>query len=528
MKKHLSLLLIIFYGLMTGCTNFQGLNTTPQASTVKQPKPIVRRNKTTTNTTSSAAISLNDFTDLNLNNHDGSAGNLWPDIASGLKLEDNENRPEVQEQIRWFMAHPGYLQRTVERARPYLYIVYQEVKSRNLPTELVLLPINESAYYPFSYSSRGATGIWQLMPGTASDWGLKRNFWYDGRRDIFDSTNAALDYLTYLAHYFNGDWLLAIAAYDTGEGNIENAIQRNIRAGLPTDFWSLRVASETRAYVPRLLALAAILAHPDRYPIALPIVDAKPVVGSVHINQQLKLTDAAKLAGISVAQLKILNPGLGRYATDPSSDAKLLLPIDSIESFKTNLSGFAPSQTTPAPQTFGRYRVQRGDTLASIARRFNIEIDDLRQANPTLGRHVTRGMVLSIPNVAENFKPSTQINLDQTPLTLKPSNEDISSSDTNDKVNQAPAQSTPAATAPKHVIKHKVQKGETLSSISKRYHVSVQQLQQLNPDLTTLHPGQVITIQITQQSLGKSHSAANQAKKIVKKVIRKKRKPHVS
>jgi membrane-bound lytic murein transglycosylase D len=363
-------------------------------------------------------ISLDDFTNLNLNNRQPTSGDLWAKLGQGLKIPDAENRPEVQEQIRWFIAHPSYLERTTERARPYLYTVYEEVKSRNLPTELVLLPINESAYYPFSYSSTGATGIWQLMPGTANDWGLKHNFWYDGRRDIFDSTNAALDYLTYLNNYFNGDWLLTLAAYDTGEGNVQKAIARNLREGLPTDFWSLHLSSETRTYVPRLLALASIIAHPDRYPASLPSVDAKAVVGSVEVDHQIKLTDAAELAGISVNQLKVLNPGLSRTATDPES-TKLLLPVDSIDNFKAHISSLAPA-ASEAPQNYTHYHVQRGDTLQSIADHFNADIDTLRQANNIYTGHVSPGTVLLIPsaNLSETFKPQTQINLDQRPLKL--------------------------------------------------------------------------------------------------------------
>ena len=422
MKKALLFFTISTALLLTSCGNFT--TPAPHQSATHQFKstPKYRSAKKNSNKKSThqngTQISLDDFTNLNLNNRQPVTGDLWGKLGQGLKIPDAEKRPEVQEQIRWFIAHPSYLERTTERARPYLYTVYEEVKSRNLPTELVLLPINESAYYPFSYSSTGATGIWQLMPGTANDWGLKHNFWYDGRRDIFDSTNAALDYLTYLSNYFNGDWLLALAAYDTGEGNVQKAIARNLRDGLPTDFWSLRLSAETRSYVPRLLALATIIAHPDRYPVSLPTVDARAVVESVEVNHQIKLSDAAKLAGISVNQLKVLNPGLSSTATDPDS-TKLLLPVDSIENFKANVSSLAPAAVESA-QNYSHYRVQPGDTLESIASHFNITVDALKQINNLLTAHVAPGTALLIPNpdLSETFKPSTQINLDQTPLRL--------------------------------------------------------------------------------------------------------------
>lgn len=436
MKKALFLPFTLLFTIsLQGCGNLSAPNPHPVSPPHKNPvrhHPIKKSsdnsNKKNRSVNSSAQISLNDFEDLNLNlnNRQPTSGDLWNKLSQGLKIPDAEKQPEVQEQIRWFIDHPSYLERTTERARPYLYTVYQEVQSRNLPTELALLPINESAYYPFSSSSKGATGIWQLMPGMANDWGLKHTFWYDGRRDIFDSTNAALDYLTYLNNFFNGDWLLTIAAYDTGEGNVQKAIARNLREGLPTDFWSLRLSAETRSYVPRLLALAAIIAHPDRYPVSLPAIDAKPVVAPVAVDHQINLTDAAKLAGISVNELKVLNPGLRGTATDPES-TKLLVPIDSAENFKANVSSLAPAETEQPTQNYSHYRVQSGDTLESIANHFGISVDSLRQANNLYTRHVIPGTTLLIPNTAlsETFKPNTQIDLDETPLKLTEPNHSI-------------------------------------------------------------------------------------------------------
>lgn len=386
--------------------------------TVKKHKAAKTRPLKVTNAKgANYGISLNDFSDLNLPNDGDTRSNIWGKLAEGFKITNPESHPEVQQQIRWFLNHPDYLRRTTERARPYMYIVYNEVKKRGLPTELVLLPINESGYYPFSYSTAGATGIWQLMPGTASNFGLKQDFWYDGRRDIFDSTNAALDYLTYLANYFNDDWLIAIAAYDTGEGNVQNAIARNVRDGLPTDFWSLKLPAETRAYVPRLLAIAAIIEHPDRYPIPLPSIEDKPVVAQVRLSKQMKIADVARLSGLSVNQVKVLNPGLSRLATDPSLDAKVMLPIDSIDDFKQSL------QATPiAAPTLLRYKLVKGDTLPHLASRFGVSVDDIKQANSNLGMHMAVGQEILVPANSENFKPNPLINLDQANLVI-PSSE---------------------------------------------------------------------------------------------------------
>ena len=550
MKKltllRLPFLLISVFAL-TACV---GSTLPPPVDTTKTPvKKTVKSHKAakvraaTKDKDGNYGISLNDFSDLNLPNDGETRSNIWGKMAEGFKITNPESHPEVQQQIRWFLNHPDYLRRTTERARPYMYIVYNEVKKRGLPTELVLLPINESGYYPFSYSTAGATGIWQLMPGTASNFGLKHDFWYDGRRDIFDSTNAALDYLTYLANYFNDDWLLAIAAYDSGEGTVQNAIARNVRDGLPTDFWSLKLPAETRAYVPRLLAIAAIIEHPDRYPVPLPSIEDKPVVAQVRLSKQMKITDVARLSGLSVNQVKVLNPGLSHFATDPGIDAKVLLPIDSIDDFKESLQT-APVQTP----TLMRYKLVAGDTLPRLATRFGVTSDEILQANSGL-KHLSVGQEILIPGDSESYKPNAAINLDQTSLVIpanapaistekalseaamvtgvsavKQPNVKLSADKTaDDSVESSDASPSKAkvakvkavhhaakakadkvvvkakashSVAKPQVVKHKIKKGETLSSIASKNQVSVKQLQQWNPNLSkgTLKPGTSIIV----------------------------------
>jgi membrane-bound lytic murein transglycosylase D len=193
------------------------------------------------------------------------ADNLWDVLREEFTLPHYEDNPAVQEKIEWYMNNQDFLLRSATRAAPYLYYILQQVKKRHLPAELVLLPIIESGYNPFAISNMGAMGIWQMMPDTASGLGIKRDSWYDGRRDVIASTRAALNYLAYLQSFFDGNWLLAIAAYNTGEGNVLAAIRRNIREGYGTDFWSLPVAQQTKDYVPRLLALAVIISHPDLF-----------------------------------------------------------------------------------------------------------------------------------------------------------------------------------------------------------------------------------------------------------------------
>jgi len=265
------------------------------------------------------------------------ADNLWDILRENFALPHYENIPGVQEKVNWYMRNQDYLIRATSRAAPYLYYIAQEVKTRHLPAELVLLPIIESGYNPFSISSMGASGLWQLMPDTATGFGVKQDFWYDGRRDILVSTRAALNYLAYLQNFFEGNWLLAIAAYNTGEGNVLAAIKRNIRAGKNTDFWSLPLAQQTRDYVPSILALATIISHPERYPIYFPPVKNAPYLAQVDIGVQINLQLAAALAGMSYQKLMQLNPGFNRSATAKKGPFTLILPIEDVALFAENL-----------------------------------------------------------------------------------------------------------------------------------------------------------------------------------------------
>jgi membrane-bound lytic murein transglycosylase D len=322
-----------------------------------------------------------------------SSGNLWDTLPDNFQMQHYADSPEVQAQISWFMSHQDYLNRTIRRAAPYMYYIYQQVQRRNLPAELVLLPVIESAYNPFGYSNMGAAGLWQIMPQTASSWGLKRNWWYDGRRDIFASTNGALDYLTYLQNYFNGNWLLAVAAYNTGPGNVQSAIRRNVRQGKNTEFWDLPLSQETQSYVPRLLALAAIIADRKTYPIDLPPINDKPYLSSVDVGSHIDLTLAAQLAGMNTKELYQLNPGYNHWATDPNGPYVLILPVDKIDSFKTSLAKYPREQRV----VLQHYKVRVGDTLAKIADRFDVDVSKIKKTNSLALRRIKPGKTLLIP-----------------------------------------------------------------------------------------------------------------------------------
>lgn len=325
------------------------------------------------------------------------ADNLWDALREEFVLQHYENTPAVQEKIEWFMNNQDYLLRSASRAAPYLYYILQQVRKRHLPAELVLLPIIESGYNPFAISNVGATGIWQMMPGTASGLGIKRDLWYDGRRDVIASTRGALNYLAYLQSFFEGNWLLAIAAYNTGEGNVLAAIRRNIRDGRDTDFWSLPLAQQTKDYVPSLLALATIISHPDQYPVYFPPVRNAPYLGQVDVGSAMNLKYASQLAGISYQKMIQLNPGFNRPATSSKVPYKIVLPIENVAQFTENL---ARTPMTPTIHWL-HYRVKTGDTLASVSRKFNTTPTDIRKLNHLTKTNFRRGLNLLIPTNAE-------------------------------------------------------------------------------------------------------------------------------
>lgn len=324
--------------------------------------------------------------------------NFWDQLRSNFKLPTYADNPEVKAQIQWYVRNPKMFNKIIERAAPYMYFIMQQARQRNLPAELVLLPIMESAYNPDANSNKGAAGLWQLMHITASGYGLKQDSWYDGRRDISASTNAALNYLTYLQSHFSGDWLLTLAAYNAGQGNIKKSIRSNATAGKMIDFWSLKLPSETKSYVPRLLALANIISNPGRYSIKLPAIMNKPYLKQVNLGVPVDLAQTARLAGMNLDELKKFNPGYTRTVTGPNSPNKLLFPIEKIAIFKENLES-SPGLTTTI---WTKYKVQHKDTLASIAKRYKTTVALLKDTNQLNKAPV--GAIIMIPTGTQVVK----------------------------------------------------------------------------------------------------------------------------
>lgn len=318
--------------------------------------------------------------------------NIWERIRAGYAIAQVDNK-RVQRKLNWYIKHPRHLQRVAERARRYIHHVVEAVDQAGLPMELALLPIVESGYDPFAYSHGRASGIWQFIASTGRHYGLQKNWWYDGRRDISASTEAALSYLRHLYQELNQDWLLALAAYNTGEGNVRRAVARNRKAGKPTDFWNLRLPRETSAYVPKLLAVARLIKQPELFNIELTDIPDAPYFESVDVGTQIDLANAARLAGIEEEELYLLNPGFNRWATAPQGPHALLIPVENLETFRRAFAQLTPQQRLP----WQRYKIRRGDSLGRIASRYGTSVTTLRKANNLHTDVIQANAILLVP-----------------------------------------------------------------------------------------------------------------------------------
>lgn len=329
--------------------------------------------------------------------HEGNThGDILERIRAGFALPQAEHRA-IERQIRQYAAHPAYMRRVFTRALPYLHHIVEQIEARGMPMEFALLPVVESAYDPFAYSHGRAAGLWQFIPGTGLIYELKQNWWYDGRRDVVASTRAALDYLEDLHEHFEGDWFLAIAAYNSGQGNVAKAISRNTRNGQPTEFWHLRLPRETRAYVPKLLAMRELIGNPQRHGLELPSLPDRPYFAEVATHSQIDLAVAADLAGLDVEALYALNPGFNRWATDPAGPHQLLVPVANQPRLEAGLRALPKYERLQ----WNRYSVRSGDTLSVIADRFGTTVAALKKVNRLSGSTIRVGQHLMIPKASK-------------------------------------------------------------------------------------------------------------------------------
>ncbi|WP_282132045.1 LysM peptidoglycan-binding domain-containing protein [Pseudoalteromonas aliena] len=372
---------------------------------------------------------------------------VWERIRYQLSIDIPQNRPVVAER-NYYARHQAYLDRISKRAEPYLHFIVEEVEKREMPIEIALLPIVESAFDPFGYSNRSASGIWQFMPATGERFDLKQNWWYDGRRDIVQSTRAALDYLSYLHKTLEGDWLNAIAAYNSGEGRLMRAIKKNRKKHLPTDFWSLDLPRETTAYVPKLLALADLLKRSDDFNVTWqPVINAQ-VVEVVDVGSQIDLALAADMADMTLTELYRLNPGFNRWATDPNGPHSLLLPVDKAEQFSQKLT-----QTDIKDRLrWQQYTVARGDSLSVIAKKFTTSLSAIRSLNKLKSNTIKVGQQLLVPLT------DGAINSEHLPKQMR----------------------LAANRSTRTKLTHKVKSGDTLWDISREYDVTMDELAKWN------------------------------------------------
>lgn len=480
--------------------------------------------------------------------------NLWNRVRAGYQLTYTDNA-RINSQLTWYAKNQSYFDRVTERASRYLHSIVGKIEERDMPMELALLPIVESAFDPFAYSPGRASGMWQFIPGTGRRYGLAQNFWYDGRRDVEASTDAALDYLSDLHKHFDGDWLLALAAYNTGEGNVKKAIRRNQAAGKPTDFWSLDLPRETEAYVPQLIAVSKIVANPDAFNLTLTPIPNHPYYHIVDIESQIDLARAAEMAELEMDDLYLLNPGFNKWATDPSGPHRLLLPVDKAEVFSKKLQELPREQRVQ----WQSYTIKNGDSLLKIANQFNTSVATLKQVNNIRGNTIRAGKTMLIPTASaegEHYAYSDEQRLERiqsTPregrqkvtYTVKPGDSfwkiaQLYSVNANnvakwnglaprDKLQigqnlviwiedggkQSAAAKTEAtatvASMPKNTevirkVNYKVRNGDSLARIASKFNLTVNQIANWNASIAKnkyIHPGQLLTlwIDVTESSL---------------------------
>ncbi|MFW5450596.1 MAG: LysM peptidoglycan-binding domain-containing protein [Methylophagaceae bacterium] len=391
---------------------------------------------------------------------------VWQRIRNGYAIPQQTLHAETQKQLDWFVKHPDYIDRVVERARPYLHHIVEELEQRNMPLEIALLPVVESGFQPFAYSKGRASGLWQFIPGTGKVYGLKQNWWYDGRRDVIASTQAAIAYLQKLHNDF-GDWQLALAAYNCGEGTVGRAIKRNRKAGKATDFWSLDLPKETSAYVPKLMAVAQLISNPEQYNISLSPIDNSPFLTIIDVGSQIDLALAAKLAEISTDEIYQLNPGFNQWATTPDGPHQLVVPIKKAVLFQQGLNDLPKDDRVQ----WTRHKIKSGDSLGVIAKRYKTTVAVIKQANNLGSNTIRAGRHLLIPSASG-----------------KQSDYPLSA-----KQRLATQQKTPRKGNKKI---HTVKAGDTWWDIANTYNVGVNKLTSWNSKAPgdVLHPGQKLVV----------------------------------
>ncbi len=394
--------------------------------------------------------------------------NVWAGLIDRFELEGCADHNVNLSWAKWYASKHEYMERIYNRARPWIYFIAAELEKRGLPGEIALLPIVESAFDPFAYSRGQALGTWQFIAETGQRYGLAQNWWYDGRRDVWASTHAALDYLTYMNIMFDSDWLLALAGYNSGEGRVRREIKRNRAKGQETNFWNLRLPRETRDYVPKLLGLSCLFRYPEQFDFEIPQTPNRPVIAALDIGYQSDLVLISQLSEVPIDQLYTLNPGFNRWATAPNGPHWVVLPLDGARRLEARLKNLNPETLMKWDQVL----VEPGDSLSKLAARHHVPIDVIMTTNNLDGDMIRAGQKLRLPR-------DNQLMID--PYYAAAATE------------LARLQSGLIAA---DRLTHRVRAGESLSVIAKRYRVSVNDLQRWNDisDPRTLQMGANIVV----------------------------------
>lgn len=378
---------------------------------------------------------------------------VWHRIARQITIAVPDNA-DIRAQRAFYKKHQKFLDQVSKRAEPFLYHIVLELEKRRMPVELALLPIVESAFNPLAQAGAPA-GLWQMVPQTARNFGLKRNDWYDGRKDPIASTAATLDYLQYLYNMLGQDWLNAVAGYNSGEGNIEKAINRNKKAGLPIDFWSLNLSRKSTAYMPKWLALIDMVKNPDSHGVRWSFIANRPQIGFAKLRGPVDMAQAASLAGLSLTELKKLNPAFRRPTTAPGGPYVLVLPIDKLSQFERQSQKLTLQKIAQS----GSYKVKSGDSLGSIAKRHRLTVAALKKANKLSSDQLKVGQQLWLPGIADSTTETPEIVVQKTQT-------------------------------------YEVKSGDNLWDLSRKFKVTTSELARLNKltEKSALKPGQKILL----------------------------------
>jgi len=439
---------------------------------------------------------------------------LWERVRGGLTVKLPGDFSEAERYRKRYKDNQHTVNRISRTGQRYLFHTVKRAEELNLPIELALVPFIESGFDPYAQSFYGATGIWQFLPATGKEWGLKSNWWYDGKKDVIASTDAAYQFLISLHKRFDGDWLLALAAYNAGPRRIQKAIRKNNSLGKPTDFWSLDLPQETEAYIPKLLVLCELIKDPSSFGVNLPSIANRPYFVKVNTPNQLDLMQAADLAGITPETLYELNPGFNQWATDPSGPHYLLLPSGIGDRFETQLSSMEKSSLVQ----WDRYKIKKGDNLTLIAKKYSIELNVLKEINQMEEDLIIAGDEIMVPRgpawaktsiprvknytvvkgdsfwaISKKFNVSIRdltlwnsVNL-QTPLQI---GQQIKIFSKYERARGKPPNKK------KRTLLYPVKSGDTLSRIASRFSIRVKDIEKWNEikPAEIIYPGQVLKI----------------------------------